>query len=149
MNDTINIYNSTVHFPSGDVPAGVKVLGHYQAVNKSAVRFAAAGDMSSTALHFMMLPLEWEPDAEGKTPKDLGDDVVLLIQRVHCAMAPLAISEFEVNSEDGVVAVTVNNPSHKAVTLSAGEIRVDVLAIATGDAWHEPQGQTPDDVSAV
>lgn len=145
MNDTINITNSTVVFPNGDeLPGlGVRVIGHYQAVNDNTVRFAAAGDLSPTVKHFEMVPLRWQPDAEGKTPADLGDDVVLLIQRVHCSMAALAISDFEVSSYDNVVAVTLNNPSHKAVTLSSGEVRVDVLAIATGNDWRVPPAPTP------
>lgn len=144
MNDTINIYNSEVYFPGGEsAQSAVNVIGTFRAVNKMPVHLSASSDKSSTSVHFLMVPLVWEPDDEGQIPDDLGSDAVLMIQRVHCNRASISISAFSVNSSDGVASVTLGNPTDKELNIGAGEICIDVLAIKTGDAWRAPAPIAP------
>lgn len=122
----------------------VEVLGTVQAVNTTGFQFSAVDDTSPNAKHFTMIPCYWQ----GFNARELPDDVVFIIQHVHCSRAPLSINSFEVFSNDGVVAVTLNNSSLKLWTVEPGDIRVDALLLRTGYSWRNPPPPPPDDSPA-
>lgn len=141
-NGGIKIDTEPAEYSEEEMPGNqVNVLGEWTAHNTQPYTFASADDKSDTALHFCMIPLQWEADELGRKPQDLNVGTIAVVEQVYCNRAPLSVNSFEVNSYDKVAAVVVNNPNNRAIEVEPGDICIRALFIeANKPAYVKPIG---------